>query len=113
MCIMGIDLSGKEENPSGICILRGVEILFETCFTDDEIIETVENFNPRLIVIDAPLSLPRGRCCLEKECGCASGGHFHLCEVEIRRYGPVLPVTFHGMKMLTMKGLSLNEKLKG
>jgi predicted nuclease with RNAse H fold len=110
---MGIDLAGKKENPSGICIIKEDEILFKTCFTDEEIIETVEISDPKLIVIDAPLSLPRGRCCLERECQCASGGHFRQCEREIRRYGPVLPLTFQGMKMLTMRGISLKEKLEG
>jgi predicted nuclease with RNAse H fold len=112
MCIMGIDLAGKKENPSGICILREDEIFFKTSFTDDEIVEIIQTSNPRLIVIDAPLSLPRGRCCLEKECSCASGGHFRQYEREIRRYGPVLPLTFRGMKMLTMRGVGLKEKLK-
>ncbi|MEN6329264.1 MAG: DUF429 domain-containing protein [Methanobacteriaceae archaeon] len=109
---MGIDLAGKEENPTGICIISGGNILLKTCFGDGEIMETVKTFNPWLIVIDAPLSLPRGRCCLEKDCACSSGGHFRQCEREIRRYGPVLPLTFQGMKMLTLRGISLKEKLE-
>jgi len=113
MCIIGIDLAGMEKNPSGICIIEGDNILLKTSYTDKEIIETVQTSLPELIVIDAPLSLPRGRCCLEKECVCASGGHFRQCEVEIRRYGPVLPLNFRGMKMLTMRGISLKEKLEG
>jgi uncharacterized protein len=110
---MGIDLSGKKENPSGICMMKGDVILFKTCFTDEEIIETVKSSDPKLIVIDAPLSLPLGRCCLEKECQCASGGHFRQSEREIRLYGSVLPLTFKGMKILTMRGISLKEKLEG
>jgi predicted nuclease with RNAse H fold len=106
-------LAGKKENPSGICMMLGDEILFKSCFTDEEIIETVKSSDPELIVIDAPLSLPLGRCCLEKECECSSGGHFRQCEREIRRYGPVLPLTFQGMKMLTLRGISLKEKLEG
>jgi hypothetical protein len=113
MCIMGIDLSGKKENPSGICMIERDEILFKTCFTDEKIIETVRSSDPKLIVIDAPLSLPQGRCCLEKECECRVGGHFRQCEREIRRYGPVLPLTFQGMKMLTMRGIALKAKLEG
>lgn len=110
---MGIDLAGKKENPSGICMIEEDEILFKTCFTDEEIIETVRSSDPELIVIDAPLSLPLSRCCLEKECECRVGGHFRQCEREIRRYGSVLPLTFQGMKMLTMRGISLKEKLEG
>lgn len=103
--------SREKREPSGICMIEGDVILFKTCFTDEEITETVRSSDPKLIVIDAPLSFPLGRCCLEKECECASGGHFRQCEREIRRYGSVLPLTFRGMKMLTMRGMSLKEKL--
>jgi hypothetical protein len=112
MKIMGIDLAGKEENPTGICIwylnkVNKVKINLFTVYSDDEILEIVNSFQPTIIVFDAPLSLPKGRCCLEKNCECAVGGHFRQSEREIRRYGPVLPLTFKGMKMLTMRGVGL------
>jgi hypothetical protein len=59
MCKIGIDLAGMKKNPSGICIIEGDKILFKTSYTDREIIETVQTSLPKLIVIDAPLSLPR------------------------------------------------------
>ena len=112
MKIMGIDLAGKAENPTGICIwylnkVNKVKINLLTVYSDDEILESVNSFQPTIIVFDAPLSLPKGRCCLEKNCDCAVGGHFRQSEREIRRYGPVLPLTFKGMKMLTMRGIVL------
>jgi len=112
MKIMGIDLAGKEENPTGICILKmNGKISLHTLYDDGEILEKISQDKPSLIVVDAPLSLPKGRCCLEKECECAVGGHFRQSEREIRRYGPVLPLTFTGMKMLTMRGVGLAEAM--
>jgi len=115
---MGIDLAGRMDNPTGICVLnadkiRGYEIYFDTLYTDEQVLEKISAVQPSLIVVDAPLSLPKGRCCLEKECECAVGGHFRQSEREIRRYGSVLPLTFTGMKMLTMRGVGLARTLSG
>ena len=100
MKILGIDLAGKAENPSGVCILDEKQLMTCTLFSDSEIISMVNKTKPSVILIDAPLSLPRGRCCLEKNCECADGGHFRQAERDIRKYGSVLPLTFRGMKML-------------
>ena len=126
MKIMGIDLAGQMNNPTGICILGvdptdgsdkdigdKIKINLNTVYKDEELFKQINNLEPSLIVIDAPLSLPKGRCCLEKECECAIGGHFRQSEREIRRYGPVLPLTFIGMKMLTMRGIGLARALSG
>lgn len=126
MKIMGIDLAGKDDNPTGMCILNpddvrdnngidrthsNCEIYTQALYTNEEILENIQEVNPTIIVIDAPLSLPEGRCCLEKDCECAVGGHFRQSELEIRRYGPVLPLTFTGMKMLTIRGVGLARNL--
>jgi len=118
MKIMGIDLAGKVDNPTGICVLNadkisGYEIYLGTLYSDEEVLEKISAVQPSLIVVDAPLSLPKGRCCLEKECECAVGGHFRQSEREIRRYGSVLPLTFTGMKMLTMRGVGMARALSG
>jgi predicted nuclease with RNAse H fold len=112
MKILGIDLAGKEENQSGLCILDDLKMEYLTNYTNQEIINTVNNTKPSLIVIDAPLSLPKGRCCLEKECKCAVGGHFRMAERQIRKYGRILPLTFTGMKMLTLRGIYLSSILR-
>ncbi len=113
MIIIGIDLAGRPDNSTGICILNNSEMNFKVLYSDDEIIDEINELKPDLIVIDAPTSLPRGRCCLEKDCECSKrGGHFREAEVKIRKYGRVLPLTFHGMKMLTKRGINLSKKLK-
>ncbi|MGZ7048056.1 MAG: DUF429 domain-containing protein [Methanobacterium sp.] len=111
--IIGIDLAGKSVNPTGICFLDKNELNFSTFFGDDEILDYVFKKNPSLIVIDAPLSLPKGRCCLSNKCICSkNGGHFRRAEVEMRKYGRTLPLTFKGMRMLTERGIILKEKLE-
>jgi len=112
MKILGIDLAAKGKNPSGICILNKDGFKFDTIYSNKEIYELVSAESPSLIVIDAPLFLPKGRCCLEKDCECAVGGHFRKAERDIRQYGNVLPLTFRGMKMLTFRGVELADKLK-
>jgi predicted nuclease with RNAse H fold len=111
--IMGIDLAGKPENPTGICFLSKNKLNFLTVFSDDGILDCINTNNPSLIVIDAPLSLPKGRCCLSNKCSCSEiGGHFRAAEVEMRKYGRTLPLTFRGMRMLTERGINLGDKLK-
>jgi predicted nuclease with RNAse H fold len=111
--VMGIDLAGKSENPTGICFLYKNKLIFSTLFTNDEILSQVYKKNPSLIVIDAPLSLPKGRCCLSNKCSCSqNGGHFRVAEIEMRKFGRTLPLTFKGMRMLTERGIILKEKLE-
>ncbi|MGB9978818.1 DUF429 domain-containing protein [Methanobacterium sp.] len=111
--IIGIDLSGKSENPTGICFLEGRDLKFSTLFENNEILSWISKKNPTLVVIDAPLSLPKGRCCLSKDCSCSKkGGHFRAAEVEMRKYGRTLPLTFRGMRMLTERGIQLSKKLR-
>ncbi|NYB51653.1 MAG: DUF429 domain-containing protein [Methanobacteriaceae archaeon] len=115
--ILGIDLAGKPDNPSGVCILEAdenkfCEVSLSTLYSDKEILDKINSIQPSLIVMDAPLSLPKGRCCLDKNCECAVGGHFRQSEREIRVYGPVLPLTFTGMKMLTLRGVGLAQVLR-
>ena len=113
MKIIGIDLSGKPENPTGICFLDGKNTYFSTLFENNEILSYIHEKKPSLILIDAPLSLPKGRCCLSKDCSCSKkGGHFREAEVKMRKYGRTLPLTFRGMRMLTERGLQLSEELK-
>lgn len=111
--IMGIDLSGKPENPTGTCFLDIDNLHFNTLFENKDILSYIHEKKPSLIVIDAPLSLPKGRCCLSKDCSCSKeGGHFREAEVEMRKYGRTLPLTFRGMRMLTERGIKIAEKLR-
>jgi predicted nuclease with RNAse H fold len=83
----GIDLTSSPNKPSAYALL-GVDLRIlslQFLYTDSDIIAAVEYAQPALIAIDAPLSLPRGLCCLNEDCLChpASSGKGRLCEREL------------------------------
>lgn len=110
--IIGIDLSAKTENDTGIAIIHHNKLFFKTVFSDEEILAEIIKEDPEVVAIDAPLSLPEGRCCLEKECKCSTKGHFRESDKKMRKYGRVLPLTFQGMKLLTFRGIQLKTSIK-
>jgi predicted nuclease with RNAse H fold len=67
---LGLDLAGSEKRDSGLAVLD--EELSCWAFTvrlDSEIIRLAEDLRPDIVVIDAPLSLPRGRKSIEDKIG--------------------------------------------
>ena len=87
----GIDLTSSPSKPTACVALDGQLRLhwFGILGSDAEIVEAVERDRPRLVAIDAPLSLPKGLCCLEGSCSCrplvmANG---RVCERELSRRG--------------------------
>ena len=60
MKIIGIDLAGKQDNPTGFCVLDQDQVTLKTLYPDKDIINDTKRINPSLIAIDAPLSLPKG-----------------------------------------------------
>ncbi len=110
--VVGIDLAGSESRPTGICILESEKAKVEVVHTDHEILEAVGE-GTQVVAIDAPLSLPRGRCCLRDDCLCAGRAHFRICDLELRRMKiKFFPITLGPMRQLTIRGLALKEKLE-
>ncbi|MCP8322813.1 MAG: DUF429 domain-containing protein [Candidatus Methylarchaceae archaeon HK02M2] len=114
MNVIGIDLAGVEKRDSGICILN--EKLMANTYIlrrDIEIIEGMIKEGPELIAIDAPLSLPFGRCCLKDNCSCRKKGHLRQCDKELLNMKiKFFPLTLGPMRKLTMRGMKLKEKLE-
>jgi predicted nuclease with RNAse H fold len=86
-----IDLTSSPNKPSAYALL-GVDLRIlslQFLNTDSDIIAAVECDQPALVAIDAPLSLPRGLCCLKEDCLCqaVSGGKGRLCERDLARLG--------------------------
>jgi hypothetical protein len=109
MLIVGLDIAGVESRPSGFCILDGFKI--ETClsYTDKEIIQKIEELKPRIIAIDAPLSLPPGRKSIEER----NDVHFRECDRELLKRGiKFFPITLGPMRKLTERGIKLKKILK-
>jgi predicted nuclease with RNAse H fold len=72
MTYLGIDPTSSESKPSGLAALgdRAELLGVGSAGSDAEIISLSERWRPRAVAIDAPLSLPRGLCCLEEACPC-------------------------------------------
>ena len=105
----GIDLAGVPTRPTGICILRGTKAETSLAYTDEEIIEIARSCQPGIITIDAPLSLPPGRKTIEDK----SGEHLRPCDRELlRRKIKFFPITLGPMRVLTKRGMVLQEKLQ-
>jgi predicted nuclease with RNAse H fold len=110
MLIVGLDLAGVEGRPTGLCVLTGMKA--ETCivYTDEEVLKGIEESKPRVVAIDAPLSLPAGRASIEQR----TSVHLRECDKELLRRGiRFFPVTLGPMRKLTNRGMNLRRILEG
>ena len=109
MSIIGLDLAGVESRPSGFCILEGMKSETELLYSDKEIIQKIEEVNPEIIAIDAPLSLPKGRKSIEER----TNVHLRGCDRELLRRGiKFFPITLGPMRALTKRGIKLKKLLE-
>jgi uncharacterized protein len=108
--VVGLDLAGSPLRATGRCVYRGPRTLTASVLGDDASIEaSVRAARPDLVVIDAPLSLPRGRRTIEDR----SGPHFRECDRELRRLGVrFFPLTLGPMRMLTVRGMRLRARFE-
>ncbi len=72
MAVLGIDLRASLKKPSAVAILDSQSHLSElrSCYLDSELTDLVEEVQPDIIAIGAPLNLPSGFCCLDQSCDC-------------------------------------------
>jgi predicted nuclease with RNAse H fold len=109
---IGIDLAGSPKRPTGVCRLSAMTASVHCAYSDEEVLEAVTD-DARLVAVDAPLSLPRGRCCLESDCDCAGKVHFRECDLELRKMGiKFFPITLGPMRMLTERGMRLKKEIE-
>lgn len=108
--VVGLDLAGSSRRNTGCCIYHSPRHLTTSVLGDDASIEAaVGAAHPDLVVIDAPLSLPRGRRTIEDR----SGPHFRECDRALRRLGVrFFPVTLGPMRMLTERGMRLRARFE-
>jgi len=57
--IIGIDLAGKPENPTGWAVGKNKRVETSLIYTDNEILEGITHNKPAIISIDAPFNLPK------------------------------------------------------
>jgi predicted nuclease with RNAse H fold len=98
--IVGIDLAGKANKPTGWALLKNKQI--QTChlYTTKEILTCTFNCSPTLVAIDAPLALPKKNTMRE-------------ADRQMHKLGyPVFPPRFQAMKTLTLRAIRITKKLK-
>lgn len=107
--VVGVDLAGSPRRPTGVCILHGTKAQTHVALTDDEILDAIQQAQPDLVPIDAPLSLPMGRQTIHDR----SGEHLRECDRELqRRQIRFFPITLGPMRMLTDRGLALKAEIE-
>jgi len=109
MIVIGIDLAGVETRETGFCILKGMKSETLILRSDKEIIQRIEEIEPDVIAIDAPLSLPKGRKSIDER----TDVHLRECDRELlKRKIKFFPITLGPMRSLTKRGIKLKKILK-
>lgn len=111
--IVGIDLTGNEEKESGWAYLKSNYAECKRIKSDNEIIESIKQYNPDIVSIDSPLAYPKGRCCSRKDCECSKYGIMRKSERLLRHFGiTVYPCLIDSMVNLTTRGMALAKELR-
>jgi len=112
--IVGIDLTGSENRPSGLCLLDGLQATTSSVSDDDSIIANTLAARPHLVSIDSPLSLPKGRVSVsDDDPGRKEFGIMRHCERMLKRRGiNVYPALIPSMQKLTARGIRLATRLR-
>ena len=111
ICV-GIDLAGVPHRETGVAVLRRGRLgVLESAGSDEEILEYASLAGRRgTVAINAPLTRPLGRCCLDDACRCRTdpGTRSRQLERELARMGiPTLATAL--IKVLARRG----ERLAG
>lgn len=110
MKVVGIDLAGVKTKPTGFCVLdKNLNTKTKILFTDEEIVKEVEKIKPKVVAVDAPLALPKGRKSLEEK----SKIHLRECDRELLKMSiKFFPITLGPMRKLTERGIKLRKILE-
>lgn len=107
--IIGVDLAGVESRPTGVCLLRAFKAKTTLLYPDQEILGYIEDNEPQIVAVDAPLTLPPGRRSVQDR----NQFHFRPCDLELkRRKIPFFPITLGPMRKLTERGIYLRHQLE-
>ena len=109
ICI-GIDLAGVAHRETGVAVLRDGRLDRLTAAAgDDEILAlTALAGGPDAVAINAPLTLPRGRCCLADDCPCRHDPGTRSREIERELLHMRVPILATALiKVLARRGIAL------
>ena len=112
--VVGIDLTGSENRPTGWCLLEGDHSITRLLKTDRELMDETIAARPHLVSIDFPLSLPKGRVQVTNDDpGRHKFGILRECERSLRRRGVnVYPCLIDSMQNLTARGIRLAKTFR-
>ncbi|MEM0492456.1 MAG: hypothetical protein QXS02_00640 [Candidatus Thermoplasmatota archaeon] len=88
MKILGLDLAGKENNPTGICMLHDSDIIYKTVYSNEDILSLINYYKPDIIAVDAPLIKDTIK--------------IRKSDLKMKKYG-ALPPTLPGMTSLVRR----------
>ena len=119
MISLGLDPSGSERKRSGLAIIdESLTAESRIVRTDADILQAIHETQPDVVdrtmkSIDAPLSLPKGRCCADPSCACSVHGIVRSADRAVARMGyhpfwTLLP----SMVNLTLRSIRLRETLE-
>lgn len=114
ICV-GIDLAGVEHCETGAAVLRdGRLVRLTTLGSDVEVVRFILRHGRRAVVaINAPLTRPKGRCCLDDDCRCRTdpGTRSRQLERDLGRMGvPTLATAL--IKILARRGARVAMALR-
>ena len=115
---MGVDLTSAEAKPAACLGLdRELHLIYSGfLYHDSGIVKLAARHGFKLVAIDAPLSLPKGLCCLEESCSCQPIARIkgRRCEQELARLG--IPCYFTTKKSIikdmVYRGIRLKTRLE-
>ncbi|NWF87345.1 DUF429 domain-containing protein [Candidatus Bathyarchaeota archaeon] len=99
--IIGIDLAGKSENPTGLAVLVNRKVKTGLLYTNKQILGNITQNNPALVAVDAPFNLPKR-------------GIFRKADKEMIKNGyRVFPLRLPSIEKLTLRAIKLNKLIEG
>lgn len=113
---VGIDLAGVERRETGVAVLRDGRLeALAVAFSDAEVLRFAAMAGPGgVVAINAPLTRPLGRCCLDDDCPCRTdpGTRSRQLERELARMGvPILATAL--LKVLARRGARIASAVRG
>ncbi|MBM1154462.1 DUF429 domain-containing protein [archaeon] len=98
--VVGIDLTGTSTRASSIAHILGRRAALHRVREDRAVIEVVERCAPRVVAIDAPLTLPE------------KGVIRQVDRMMLQRGYRVLPPLIRSMQSLTLRGIRLKQQFQ-
>jgi predicted nuclease with RNAse H fold len=112
--VVGLDLTGSAERPSGFCSMRGPAAETRVLGDDQAILDAVFAARPDLVSIDSPLCLPVGRTRVTDDDPTRDeAGIMRVSERILKRRGiNVYPCLLPSMQKLTERGIRLAKEIR-